>query len=82
MNENWFEKLINKTGIKVFTVLTYFTGFPSILKACAVCFSGTEETLWAFYLTTLILIILPIAMIVSVVLWLYKKKSSPLNHSG
>ena len=82
MNESWFEKLINKTGIKVFMVLTYFMGFPSILKACAVCFSGTEETLGAFYLTTLILIILPIAMIVGVVLWLYKKKSSSLNHSG
>ena len=82
MNENWFEELKNTTGIKVFTVLTFFTGFPSILKACAVCFSGTEETLGAFYLTTLILIILPIAMIVGVVLWLYKKKSSHLNHSG
>ena len=82
MNENRFKKLINKTGIKVFTVLTYLMGFPSILKACAVCFSGTEETLGAFYLTTLILIILPIAMIVGVVLWLYKKKSSSLNHSG
>ena len=82
MNENWFEKLINNTEIKILTVLTYVMGFPSILKACAVCFSGTEETLGAFYLTTLILIILPIAMIVGVVLWLYKKKSSPLNHSG
>ena len=82
MNENWFEKLINKTGIKAFAVLTYFMGFPSIIKACAVCFSGTEETLGAFYLTTLILIILPIAMIVGFVLWLYKKKLSSLNHSG
>ena len=82
MNENWFEELKNKTGIKVITVLFYFMVFPSILKACAVCFSGTEETLGAFYLTTLILIILPIAMIVGVVLWLYKKKSSTLNHSG
>jgi hypothetical protein len=83
MSGNWFGELKNKTGIKVLTVLTFFfTGFPSILKACAVCFSGTEETLGAFYLTTLILIILPIAMIVGVVLWLYKKKSSPLNHSG
>ena len=82
MNENWFEKLINKTGIKVFTLLTFFTGFPSILKACAVCFSGTEETLGAFYLTTLILIILPIAMIVGFVLWLHKKKLSSLDHSG
>ena len=82
MNGNWFEELKNTTGIKVITVVFFFMGFPSILKACAVCFSGTEETLGAFYLTTLILIILPIAMIVSVVLWLYKKKSSPLNHSG
>ena len=82
MSKNCFGELKNKTGVKVFTVLTIFTGFPSILKACAVCFSGTEETLGAFYLTTLILIILPIAMIVGVVLWLYKKKLSSLNHSG
>ena len=82
MDEIWFKKIKIKTGIKVITILIYFTAFPSILKACAVCFSGTEETLGAFYLTTLILIILPIAMIVGVVLWLYKKKSSPLNHSG
>ena len=82
MSKNWFGELKNKTGITVFTVLIYFTGFSSILKACAVCFSGTEETLGAFYLTTLILIILPIAMIVGVVLWLYKKKLSSLNHSG
>ena len=82
MNENWLEELKNRTGIKVITVLIYFMVFPSISKACAVCFSGTEETLGAFYLTTLILIILPIAMIVGVVLWLYKKKLSSLNHSG
>ena len=82
MSKYWFGELNNKTGIIVFTVLTFIPGFPTILKACAVCFSGTEETLGAFYLTTLILIILPIAMIVGVVLWLYKKKLSSLNHSG
>ncbi|MEL0180561.1 MAG: hypothetical protein VXA33_13745 [Deltaproteobacteria bacterium] len=82
MSKNCLGKLNHKTGITVITDLTLFTGFPSILKACAVCFSGTEETLGAFYLTTLILIILPIAMIVGVVLWLYKKKLSSLNHSG
>ena len=82
MSKYVFGELYNKTEIKVFTVLTFFMGFPSILIACAVCFSGTEETLGAFYLTTLILIILPIAMIVGVVLWLYKKKLSSLNHSG
>ena len=82
MSKNWFGEYKKKTGIKVLSVLTFYTCFPSILKACAVCFSGTEETLGAFYLTTLILIILPIAMIVGIVLWLYKKKSSSLNHSG
>ena len=82
MSKYWFGELNNKTGIIVFMVLTFITGFPSIFKASAVCFSGTEETLGAFYLTTLILIILPIAMIVGVVLWLYKKKLSSLNHSG
>ena len=82
MSKYWFGESKNITRMKVFSFLTFFTGFPSTLKACAVCFSGTEETLGAFYLTTLILIILPIAMIVGVVLWLYKKKSSSLNHSG
>jgi len=82
MSKYRFGESKNITRMKVFSVLTFFTGFPSILKACAVCFSGTEETLGAFYLTTLILIILPIAMIVGVVLWLHKKKSSSLNHLG
>ena len=77
MSKNWFGVLKNKSRIKLLMVLNFFTGFPSILKACAVCFSGTEETLGAFYLTTLILIILPIAMIVGVVLWLYKRNYHP-----
>ncbi len=75
MKLNWFEKLINKSEFtKVTTFSILCTSFPSTLKACAVCFSGFEETIWAFYLTTLILIVLPIAMILSVIIWLYKKK--------
>ena len=31
MSKNWFGELKNKIRIKVLTVLTYFTGFPSIL---------------------------------------------------
>lgn len=70
---------LKKNYYKIIKVFGLFLVLPSALKACAVCFSGTEETLWAFYITTLILIILPIAMIVSVVLWLYKKKSASVN---
>ena len=70
---------LKKNYYKTIEIFALFLVLPSVLKACAVCFSGTEETLWAFYITTLILIILPIAMIVSVVLWLYKKKSASVN---
>ena len=70
---------LKKNYYKTIGIFALFLVLPSALKACAVCFSGTEETLWAFYITTLILIILPIAMIVSVVLWLYKKKLASVN---
>ena len=63
------------TLFKLLILLVLFTSLSKSVYGCAVCFSGTEETLWAFYITTLILIILPISMIMSVVYWLYKKKT-------
>ena len=47
---------------------------PSILHACAVCFSGTEETLLAFYLTTVILIVLPMGMVLTIIIWIYRQR--------
>ena len=46
---------------------------PSIAKACAVCFSGKEETLEAFYITTVLLTLLPIIMLALIGIWLYRK---------
>jgi len=46
---------------------------PNIAKACAVCFSGKEETLEAFYLTTVLLTFLPIVMLALIGVWLYRK---------
>ncbi len=46
---------------------------PKIAKACAVCFSGKEETLEAFYITTVLLTLLPLVMLALIVIWLYRK---------
>ena len=46
---------------------------PSLVQACAVCFSGKEETLKAFYITTILLSLLPILMLAFIGIWLYRK---------
>mgnify|MGYP001309761871 CR=1 FL=1 len=46
---------------------------PNFVKACAVCFSGKEETLEAFYITTVLLTLLPIIMLAFIGIWLYRK---------
>ena len=46
---------------------------PDIARACAVCFSGKEETLEAFYITTVLLTLLPIIMLVLIGIWLVRK---------
>ena len=46
---------------------------PKIVEACAVCFSGKEESLEAFYLTTIFLTLLPLIMLASIGIWLYRQ---------
>jgi len=46
---------------------------PGIVEACAVCFSGKEESLEAFYLTTIFLTLLPLIMLASIGVWLYRQ---------
>ncbi|MEC7887362.1 MAG: hypothetical protein VYA44_05840 [SAR324 cluster bacterium] len=43
------------------------------MEACAVCFSGKEESLEAFYLTTIFLTLLPLIMLASIGIWLYRQ---------
>jgi len=54
-------------------ILIKFIIVPGILYACAVCFSGKEETLEAFYLTTIFLTVLPIVMLALIGFWLFRK---------
>tara|TARA_Y100001970_G_scaffold283567_1_gene399000 strand:+ start:1778 stop:2023 length:246 start_codon:yes stop_codon:yes gene_type:complete len=51
----------------------YLIIIPKDANACAVCFSGKEETLQAFYITTIFLTLLPILMLTILGIWLYRK---------
>ena len=50
-----------------------FLFLPGAANACAVCFSGSEETLEAFYVTTIFLTLLPVVMLFSIGYWIYRK---------
>ncbi len=53
------------------TALLFVAGLtPRAASACAVCFSGTDETRMAFMLTTIFLTALPLAMVGSFAFWL------------
>ncbi len=58
--------------LQVIIILNSFL-IPSFVKACAVCFSGKEETLEAFYITTVLLTLLPIIMLALIGIWIYRK---------
>lgn len=46
---------------------------PETAGACTVCFSGRDETRAAFLATTLLLSVLPLAMIGALVFWLRRR---------
>ena len=50
-----------------------FLFLPGAAYACAVCFSASEETLEAFYVTTIFLTLLPVVMLFSIGYWIYRK---------
>ena len=53
--------------------LLIFSFLPAAANACAVCFSASEETLEAFYVTTIFLTLLPVVMLFSIGYWIYRK---------
>ncbi|MBT3213947.1 MAG: hypothetical protein HN351_04815 [Deltaproteobacteria bacterium] len=59
--------------LQQFLFFLSFSLAPGIAEACSVCFSGTEETLEAFYLTTILLTLLPFVMLASIGIWLYRQ---------
>ena len=56
-----------------FLLVLSFSLIPGIAKACSVCFSGREESLEAFYLTTIFLTLLPLIMLGSIGFWLFQQ---------
>ena len=64
--------LIRKITCMIGTILFVFLPYNAF--ACSVCFSGKEETLFAYYLTTAILTFLPLALLSSIGYWLYRKQ--------
>ena len=46
---------------------------PGAARACSVCFSANDENRLAFLVTTIFLTALPLAMIGSTVLWLWRR---------
>jgi len=62
-------------------IVLYISIVPKIVEACAVCFSGKEESLEAFYLTTVLLTLLPLVMLSSIGYWLYRQYRKGKNVS-
>ena len=58
---------------KQFLIVISLSLIPGIAKACSVCFSGREESLEAFYLTTIFLTLLPLVTLGSIGFWLFKQ---------
>ena len=58
---------------KQFLLVLSFSFIPRIAKACSVCFSGREESLEAYYLTTIFLTLLPLIMLASIGFWLFRQ---------
>ena len=79
MNQNRDRSLIEATYkkysaclMKVTLILSIFH-LPETAYSCAVCFSGSEESLQAYYLTTVFLTLLPVLMLASIGYWIYRK---------
>jgi len=67
MSKNYSTRVLN-----ILFVLSIFH-LPGTAFSCAVCFSGTEESLQAYYLTTAFLTLLPVLMVASIGYWIYRK---------
>ena len=67
MSKNYSPRVLN-----ISLILSIFH-LPGTAFSCAVCFSGTEESLQAYYLTTALLTLLPVLMVASIGYWIYRK---------
>tara|TARA_Y100000590_G_scaffold335798_1_gene382281 strand:- start:167 stop:415 length:249 start_codon:yes stop_codon:yes gene_type:complete len=65
-------KISSALILKISFFLSIFY-LPGTAYSCAVCFSGSEESLQAYYLTTVFLTLLPVLMLASIGYWIYRK---------
>ena len=76
-NRDWsvIESTYKKYSARVlqFTLILSIFHLPGTAYSCAVCFSGSEESLQAYYLTTVFLTLLPVLMLASIGYWIYRK---------
>ena len=79
MNQNKYRSLIASKSKKIsapllkITLIISIFHLPGTAYSCAVCFSGSEESLQAYYLTTVFLTLLPVLMLASIGYWIYRK---------
>jgi len=50
---------------------------PSVSGACSVCFSAKGASLYAYYGTTALLLLLPLSMVAVCAAWLYYRSRNP-----
>ena len=79
MNQKKYRSLIdfmfmNYSALMLkFTLILSMFHLPGTAYSCAVCFTGSEESLQAYYLTTVFLTLLPVLMLASIGYWIYRK---------
>ena len=64
------EHLVHFLQLQLLLIIIFL---PRAVNACSVCFSASEATLEAFYITTIFLTLLPVVMLFSIGYWIYRK---------
>lgn len=70
--------LISKTSAPALALAALL---PRAAQACAVCFSGSDESRLAFILTTVLLTVLPLTMIGGAIYWVTRRVKRDLEPS-
>ena len=58
--------------IKKFVFVPFFLIIPSFLYACAVCFSSTGKSIYAYYITTAAMTAIPLLLVGGLAFWFYR----------
>ena len=76
------------SGRRIFTVLALaaailsLAALPSDAYACAMCFSGSEESRKAFFVTAAFMTLLPLGMVAGATTWLRSKARAAEHEQG